>query len=219
MSDDLHLRPLTDPSADPRDLLSAAARDFYRRGWMAGTAGNLSLRLADGSFWITASGKPKGSLSRLDFLRVAPDGTVLARGREGDRPSAETSLHGALYGLFPESRACFHVHTVAATVASRLAIGDDLPLPPIEMIKGFGLFEENPRVSMPVLANHASVPRIAADLGRRFAAVPPAVPGFLIRDHGLTVWAEAPEGAVRYLELFEFLFGCLLAAPAANVRW
>jgi methylthioribulose-1-phosphate dehydratase len=38
---------------DPREVLAAAARLFYGRGWMMGTAGNLSLRLPDGSFWIT----------------------------------------------------------------------------------------------------------------------------------------------------------------------
>src|SRR6185295_13172672 len=102
----LESSPVMDaPSPDPLHVLAAAARLFYERGWMMGTAGNLSLRLADGTFWITASGKPKGRLQAEDFLRVAPGGEVLKRGREEDRPSAETSLHDAVYRLFPEAGA------------------------------------------------------------------------------------------------------------------
>ena len=48
-------------SGDLRSDLIAAAKHFYDRGWMVGTAGNLSARLPDGSFWITASGARKGS--------------------------------------------------------------------------------------------------------------------------------------------------------------
>jgi methylthioribulose-1-phosphate dehydratase len=204
---------------DPRDRLARAADDFYRRGWMAGTAGNLSLRQDDGTFWITASGKAKGALGRLDFLRIAPDGSVVERGREEDRPSAETCLHAALYAFEPSARACYHVHSVPAVVAARTTADDDLLLPPIEMIKGFGIWEESPRVTVPVFPNHASVPCIATEMQARFAASAPRVPGFLIRDHGLTVWADSPERAVHHLELFDFLFGCLVAARASNVHW
>ncbi|HEY0780926.1 MAG TPA: methylthioribulose 1-phosphate dehydratase, partial [Thermoanaerobaculia bacterium] len=180
---------LETPPDDPRDLLAATARDLYGRGWMAGTAGNLSHRLPDGSFWITASGKAKGNLGRRDFLRIAPDGEVVERGRPDDRPSAETSLHTALYELYPQARACYHVHTIAANLASRLTDGDFLPLPPIEMIKGLGVWDENPRVGIAVVPNHADVPRVADEVVARFLSAPPRLPGFLIRDHGLTVWA------------------------------
>ncbi len=186
---------------------------------MAGTAGNLSLRLPDRSFWITASGKAKGALAGCDFLRVSPGGEVLERGRPDDRPSAETSLHAALYGLYPEACACYHVHTVAANLASRLTAGPELPLPPIEMLKGLGVWGEEPRVSVAIFPNHREVPRIAAEVSERFRAAPPLLPGFLIRDHGLTVWAAGPEEALNHLELFEFIFRCLVEGRAADIRW
>lgn len=198
---------------------------------MSGTAGNLSLRQADRSYWITASGKSKGALTAGDFLRLGPDGAVLERGHPGDRPSAESSLHTALYTLFPTATACYHVHTVAANVASRLVPegGDDgegeggeiaeLPLPPIEMLKGLGVWEERPAASLAVFPNHAEVPRIAAAVAARFGAAPPRLPGFLIRDHGLTVWGASPQAAMNHLELFDFIFQCMLAARAAGVHW
>ena len=202
---------------DPRDLLADAARLFYGRGWMSGTAGNLSLRLEDGSFWITASGKLKGRLRREDFLRVAPGGEVLERGRPEDRPSAETSLHGTIYGLVPEARACFHVHSIAGNVAARLTEGSSLRLPPLEMIKGLGIWDEEPEVALAVFPNHAHVPRIAEEMAARFAAEPPQVPGFLIRDHGLTTWGRDAGAALNHVELFEYLFGYLSAARAAGI--
>ena len=191
---------------------------------MSGTAGNLSSRQADGSYWITASGKSKGDLTRRDFLRLLPGGEVAERGRAGDRPSAESSLHDAVYRLFPEAGACFHVHSVAANLVSRLgAVGApgplgaiDQPLPPIEMLKGLGVPDENPRVAIAVFANHVHVPAIAAEVEARFRAAPPRLPGFLIRDHGLTVWGDDPRAAQNHLELFDFIFQCMVAARAAG---
>jgi methylthioribulose-1-phosphate dehydratase len=211
----------SEPVDDPRDRLAAVARLFYERGWMFGTAGNLSQRTDEGPFWITASGKQKGDLGREDFLLIAPSGEVLERGRPADRPSAETSLHAAIYGLFPEARACFHVHSVAGNVAARLAApgspSDRLPLPPLEMIKGLGVWEEEPQVEVDVFPNHAEVPRIAAELVERFRAAPPRLPGFLIRDHGLTAWGRDAAAALNHVELFEYLFAYLAAARAAGL--
>ncbi|HVT18435.1 MAG TPA: methylthioribulose 1-phosphate dehydratase [Thermoanaerobaculia bacterium] len=204
-------------AGDPRRLLAAAARELYRRGWMSGTAGNLSLRLADGSYWITASGKSKGSLAGRDCLLLAPGGEVLERGRRGDRPSAESSLHDAVYRLFPQAGACYHVHTVAANLASRLGAASELPLPPIEMLKGLGVWEESPDVAVAVFANHARVPAIAAEVEARFGAAPPRLPGFLIRNHGLTAWGSGPQEALNHLELFDFVFQCMVAARAAGL--
>jgi methylthioribulose-1-phosphate dehydratase len=204
---------------DPRRQLAARARDLYRRGWMSGTAGNLSRRQADGSYWITASGKSKGDLTHLDFLRLLPGGEVAERGRAGDRPSAESSLHDAVYRLFPQAGACFHVHSVAANLVSRLGApgATDQLLPPIEMLKGLGVPDESPRVAIAVFGNHAHVPAIAAEVEARFRAAPPRLPGFLIRDHGLTVWGDDPRAALNHLELFDFIFQCMLAARAAGL--
>jgi methylthioribulose-1-phosphate dehydratase len=208
----------TSPS-DPREVLIAASRLLYGRGWMAGTAGNLSMREGEGPFWITASGRAKGTLGREDFVRVSLDGEMVERGGPDSRPSAETSIHGAVYRLFPEARACYHVHTIPTNLVTRFTDGDELPLPPIEMIKGLGVWEQEPRVSVAVLPNHLDVPRIAAEMEARFQAAPPRLPGFLIRDHGLTVWAATPEGALNYLELFDYIFGCMVAARSSGIRW
>jgi methylthioribulose-1-phosphate dehydratase len=208
------------PPTDPRRLLAATARRLYARGWMSGTAGNLSLRQPDGSYWITASGKSKGALQPGDFLRLGPGGAVLERGGAGDRPSAESCLHDTVYSLVPRAAACYHVHTVAANVASRLAAaGEDLTLPPIEMLKGLGLWDERPAASVAIFPNHAHVPAIAEEVAARFRASPPQLPGFLIADHGLTVWGDGPQAALNHLELFDFIFQCMVTARGTGIHW
>lgn len=197
---------------DPRHSVIAAARQFYQLGWMFGTAGNLSARNADGSFWITASGKQKGLLSETDFVRVSLDGQVLESPDADNRPSAETSIHQAIYSLFPEARACYHVHSVEANLVSSLYEGDRIPLPPIEMLKGLDIWQENPQVEMPLFENHASVPRIAEEIRDRFQSDPPSVPALLIRHHGVTVWASSPPTAQNRVEVAEYLFRYLLHA-------
>lgn len=202
---------------DPRDALVAVARDFHGRGWMAGTAGNLSVRDAadPASFWITASGLPKGRLDRSDFLRMAVAGDeVRERGRADATPSAETTIHRALYRIFPAARACLHVHSVEAclAVAALDPRAEALALPPLEMIKGLGIWEEEPRASLPLFANWLAVPDIAAAIEARFRAAPPAVPALMIHGHGATVWGHSLQEAYNRVEVVEFLLQYLARA-------
>jgi methylthioribulose-1-phosphate dehydratase len=200
-------RPMTDPRPD----LVNAARYFHDRGWMLGTAGNLSARLEDGSFWITASGKSKGELTVTDFIRQFPDGTI-EKPIDHLKPSAETSIHEAIYAIVPDARACYHVHSIEANLVSNFTTESRLPLPPLEMIKGFGLWEENPTCAMPLFANHLDVPKIGQDIRDRFRQSPPTIPALLIRNHGVTVWGQSPEDARNKIELAEYIFRYMVQA-------
>lgn len=196
---------------DPRSQLMTTARYFYQQGWMLGTAGNLSARLSDGSFWITASGKSKGELLVGDFVRITPDGSVTASA-SNVLASAETAIHQLLYHLFPEAQACYHIHSIESNLVSRLVTEDSLPLPPLEMLKGLGICQENPYCVIPIFTNHLQVAQIAVDIENRFAVNPPIIPALLIRDHGLTVWATSLEAARNYIELFDYIFRYMVAA-------
>lgn len=197
---------------DLRNELIAAASHFYRQGWMVGTAGNLSARLADESIWITASGRSKGDLTPNDFVRVDARGQILDRGDADAKPSAETAIHQALYRRFPEAKACYHVHSIEANLASRHVDGDVLPLPPLEMLKGLGVWEENPQCTMPIFDNDFDVSRIADRIEHHFQTEVPQVPALLIRDHGVTVWANSTQKAFHAIELVEYIFKYLVAA-------
>jgi methylthioribulose-1-phosphate dehydratase len=202
---------------DPRSDLISAARHFYLKGWMVGTAGNLSAKLDDGSFWITASGRSKGELQPTDFVRMAADGKLIETGSASAKPSAETSIHEAIYRLFPNAQACYHVHSVEANLASRFTSDEVLPLPPLEMLKGLGVWVENPQCVMPIFANHFQVDRIAADIEQRLSDRPPDVPALLIRDHGVTVWASSPQSAFHAIELVEYIFRYIVTSYQLSV--
>jgi methylthioribulose-1-phosphate dehydratase len=197
---------------NPRPELIEAACLFYGNGWMLGTAGNLSARTDLESFWITASGKSKGKLSESDFVRIDLQGRLLESPLADNRPSAEISIHQVIYSLFKDAGACFHVHSIEANLVSRCIGGDRLLLPPIEMLKGLGIWDENPRVYLEIFKNHPQVPRIAGEIANRFRQNPPSVPALLIAGHGITVWAPSIEQAVNYVEIAEYLLRYCLEA-------
>jgi methylthioribulose-1-phosphate dehydratase len=205
-------------SIDPRPTLIAAARQFYQRGWMLGTAGNLSARTTNSSFWITSSGCPKNLLSADDFVLMTLDSDkgefyfAPTPSHSHKRPSAETSIHAAIYSLFPDAQVCYHVHSIENNLVSRLVMDDALPLPSLEMVKGLGVWEENPEVAMPIFANHLEVSRIADEIFTRFKHTKPQVPALLIRDHGVTIWADSLESANNYLEVVEYIFRYMVAS-------
>ena len=188
---------------DLREQLAFTAAVFYRRGWMVGTSGNLSARADDNTVWITASGVPKGDLQPEDFAHVSRTGKFIA----GGKPSAETSVHITLYELFDEARAVLHVHSVPANLVATMQNGGVYArLPQLEMLKGLGISSEYPTVDMPVLPNHHDVTQIANEVHRVYGERAPQVPGFLIRDHGLTAWGANIQAALNHIELFDFLF-------------
>lgn len=202
---------------DPRTLLIAHARSFYERGWMWGTAGNLSARLPDGSFWITASGCSKGELTLNQFVQMSLEGKLLNQPTPNAKPSAETSIHQAVYQLFPDATACYHVHSVAANLVSRLPRSGfvttaHIQLPAIEMIKGLGIWEANPIVNLALFPNHLQVLQISAEMLEQFGQEPPQIPACLIRDHGVTVWGTSQEEARNRVEVMEFIFQYMLTA-------
>ncbi len=193
----------------PRAALVEIARDFHARGWMHGTAGNLSARADAEHFWITASGVPKGRLDDSDFLLVRiKDGAVIEHLRAGSKPSAETAIHRVLYQSFADAGACLHGHSVDAAIVSGRApkSANGLRLAPIEMVKGFDIWQQNPKVDLPLFVNTLDVAKLADDIRRRFTKAPPALSALLVRSHGATVWGRSLQEAYNRFECLEFVF-------------
>ncbi|WP_414040901.1 methylthioribulose 1-phosphate dehydratase [Acidithiobacillus sp. M4-SHS-6] len=203
-------------SEDLRQDLANSARSFHARGWMLGTAGNLSARRAEDSFWITASGRPKDLLTPDDFVSVNLQGEVLAA-PAGRKASAETAIHRVIYRHIPEARVVFHGHSIEANLCGHLARNGQLRLPPLEMLKGLGVPDAEPEVDLPVFANHQDVARIAGDMDAAFAQSLPRVPGVLIHQHGVTVWGRDLLSARHHLELLEYCFRYLVQAKALAI--
>src|SRR5579862_4518646 len=100
------------------DALCATARWCYARGWVPATSGNFSVRSVQGDgerIFITPSGLDKGLVTPADLLEIDGEGQPVT---SNGKPSAETSLHLALYRARTEARAILHVHTVWNTLLS-----------------------------------------------------------------------------------------------------
>jgi methylthioribose-1-phosphate isomerase/methylthioribulose-1-phosphate dehydratase len=189
-------------------VLADLAKALYLRGWMDGTAGNLSARSADGdSALITASGRGKGQLTRDDMVLVEAT-TGRPRAANGLKPSAETAIHAALYRVIPDCRAVVHAHCPYATTVAAQAARTGAPavhFTEFEIIKGFGLADPA-EVTVPVFPNWAQVPRIADDIAAYYATLGSNVaPALLIGHHGATAWGPTPEVARNRLECLEAL--------------
>ncbi|MGY1894888.1 S-methyl-5-thioribose-1-phosphate isomerase [Nocardia gipuzkoensis] len=170
--------------------IADVARELYRRGWMPGTAGNISVRTGATAV-VTGSGLSKGELTERDMVtvRVADSAPVADHGR---KPSAETTIHTAVYRTRP-AQAVVHIHPPFATaLATRSAVPGalgTLRISDYELIKGLG--GADPTIAdIPVFPNWPEVPRIGADIERYLLDHPDALPVLVIAGHGITAWGE-----------------------------
>lgn len=188
--------------------LTAMAGALYRRGWMPGTAGNLSVRAdrTDLSVLITGSGRSKGELGAGDLVTVRV-GDSTSIGANGVRPSAETAIHTAVYRA-TRCQAVVHVHSPHATAASvRYGHRDAMtavPFEDYELLKGFGLRDPR-RCAVPVFPNWADVSRIAGEVEAHLRADAEAPPVLLIAGHGATSWGRDLAQARDRMECLEAL--------------
>ncbi|WP_067811381.1 bifunctional S-methyl-5-thioribose-1-phosphate isomerase/methylthioribulose 1-phosphate dehydratase [Nocardia beijingensis] len=166
------------------------ARELYRRGWMPGTAGNISVRTGATAV-VTGSGLSKGELTERDMVtvRVADSAPVSSSGR---KPSAETTIHTAVYRT-RSAGAVVHIHppfaTALATRSAAPGTFGTLRITDYELIKGLG--GGDPAVAdIPVFPNWPDVPRIGADIEQYLLDHPDALPVLVIAGHGITAWGD-----------------------------
>ncbi|WP_179889491.1 methylthioribulose 1-phosphate dehydratase [Streptomyces sp. st115] len=200
--------PSTAAGKQTAQQLAGISRTLYERGWMPGTSGNISMRLPDDPdrALITASGRDKGELTARDVVEVDAL-TGRASPSVQDRPSAETSIHAAVYRV-TGARAVIHVHSPYATVVAHRAAALDavasVRLERFELLKGLGL--KNPTFTdLPVFPNWPEVDRIADDVAAHLGADREGPPGLLLADHGITTWGESLGQAKNRLECLESL--------------
>lgn len=197
--------------------LCAMARALYLRGWMDGTAGNLSVRLG-GSALITASGRSKGELTPADTVPVeAATGRRLSPA--GPAPSAETAVHAALYRVLPDCGAVVHAHCPHAAALSALVVEAGFRsahFTGFEILKGLSPADA---VTVPVFRNWPDVRRIADEVAAHFSMPCPGQPPvLLIGHHGATAWGPTLAAARDRLECLEALCQLYLLADRSPFR-
>ncbi|WP_063055597.1 bifunctional S-methyl-5-thioribose-1-phosphate isomerase/methylthioribulose 1-phosphate dehydratase [Nocardia salmonicida] len=195
------------PLAARGQAIAATARQLYERGWMPGTAGNISVRVDPADTLVTASGLSKGELGEDDTVLVAIADTI-ARPGQSRKPSAETSIHTAVYRTRPAG-AVVHVHSPFATALATTSARPGGAVTPLrisgfELLKGFGLTDPS-TVVIPVFPNWPEVARIGADIDTYLSENPDAPPILFITGHGITTWGDTLAQARDRAECLEAL--------------
>jgi methylthioribose-1-phosphate isomerase len=130
---------------------------------------------------ITGSGLSKGELTAHDMVTVSIADSQPVSGTR--RPSAETTIHTAIYRA-TRAGAVVHIHPRHATAQS-IDAPDVLRFSGYELIKGLGTSQT---IDIPVFANHSDVSRIGTDIERYLTEYPDAAPVLFIAGHGISAW-------------------------------
>ncbi|MFC4811152.1 class II aldolase/adducin family protein [Paenibacillus sp. GCM10023250] len=97
--------------------LRAAGKYMMDNGLAWGNAGNISARLGDGSFLITATGTFLGELGQDDFAVCSlTSGGADAIPGTGKKPSKEVPMHAAVYEERPDIGAVLHASPFYSTL-------------------------------------------------------------------------------------------------------
>ena len=175
----------------------AVGKNFYDRGWLFATSGNLSARTDEGII-LTASGAHKGYLTEDDFVLIDLEGNVI----EGKgKPSGETDFHLQLYNTFENVNSVIHTHSVYSSLVS---LNEKVEFKDNEIMKAFdGIKEPAYPIEIPVFPNMQQ----KAELLKLIAINSNKIKfGYLLKGHGLFAFASSLEKVQIYTETFEFLF-------------
>lgn len=174
--------------AEAADLIVDAGRILYDKGLVAGTEGNLSIRLGPERLVTTPTGLCKGRLKSWDLITVNMEGKKM--GGRG-LPSSELPLHLALYGARPDVRAIVHAHPPTATgfAVAGLPLADCV-LPEVVLTVG----------SIPIAPygtpSTDELPDRVIPTARRHKA-------FLLKNHGAITLGDDLREALHMMEMVE----------------
>ncbi len=169
------------------EIVAYCAR-LYERGLVAGSSGNVSIRLPDGDIIVTPTGASLRALAPDELVACAPDGTP----RPGaGRPTSELPLHLAAYRVRPDIACVIHTHPTYCVGWSKT--GELFPLDTVGAIESLGpiAWTRYAKSGTQELADLCS------------AAFAGAVDTIVMERHGLSSVAESLETAFIRTDLAE----------------
>ena len=97
-----------------REEICDVCHKMWQRGIVAANDGNVSVKLADGTFLCTPSGVSKAAMTPEILVHLAADGSVISAA-EGYKPSSEMKMHFRCYAEREDVKAVVHAHPPVAT--------------------------------------------------------------------------------------------------------
>jgi L-fuculose-phosphate aldolase len=159
-------------------------------GYLAGTGGNVALRLDDGLFAVTPSG--------ADYYALRPDDICVLRldtleQVEGDlKPSVESAMHACMLRFKRDMQASVHTHQPLASAVALLNV--DLPVTDSEARRALGK-----RVAIVPYAPSGTSLLVRA-CGRRLRA---ELQAYLLKNHGVICAAPSMAEAIAHVGRIE----------------
>jgi L-fuculose-phosphate aldolase len=178
---------------------------IYRYRMTTTSGGNLSIRDADGTIWITPARVDKGGLRRDDIVAVKPNGDILGN----HKPSSEFPFHQAIYRVRPDLNAIVHAHPVALVAFSICGY-----------VPNTRIFHQSYFMSGNVGFAPYALPG-SQQLGDNIAATfSQNCDSVVLENHGVVVGAETLDHAFQRFEAFEFTAKTILkASRSGKIRY
>ncbi len=184
------------------DDLALVGREVIRRGLTWGASGNLSVRLGEDRFLVTAH------RARLDAL--GPGTLATCRIDSDDcegpaRPSVESEMHRAVYAAVPAAHAVLHTSAPYTTLVActRLRL-------PVSMSTD-GIIYVGRVLRVPFRhPGTRDLARAAAEQARKARTL-------LLSNHGSLVWGSTLDEVLSRTEALEFMARLVVTARAAGV--
>ena len=181
--------------AAAREEICRVGKSLFERGYVHATAGNISVKLADG-FLITPTDACLGFLDPAQLSKVDTKGNAVS----GARASKTLALHRAIYDAAPEARCIIHSHSTNCVALTLSPVQGDL-LPPITpyFVMKVG--------HVPVIPYHRPgdpkvAPLVSAQVEAHAQRGTP-IRAVMLSRLGPNVWHESPAQAMAVLEELE----------------
>ena len=182
--------------AQLRQEIVRVCRMLHQKNYLAGTDGNVSVRLGD-QVLITPSGVNKGMMEEDQVITVDLEGRLLAG---TGRPTSELRMHLLVYELRPEAGAVVHAHLPYATACTLAGISLLEPILPEVVITLKGI----PTAAYATPGTE-EVPKAIRDFIQEFDAI-------LLSRHGAITVGQDVMDAYNKMEKLEHTARVVLAA-------
>jgi ribulose-5-phosphate 4-epimerase/fuculose-1-phosphate aldolase len=181
-----------------REEICRVGASLYARGYVHASAGNISVKLDDGSFLITPTDACLGNLVASELAHVSADGVQLS----GARASKTLILHRSIYEASAQARCVIHTHAthlVSLTLQGVWRHSDIVPpITPYYVMKvGHIPLVAYQRPGAPGVATEVS------QLIHQSTTLHAPIRGVMLDRLGPVVWHQSPAEASAVLEELE----------------
>ena len=183
---------------ESREEICRIGASLYIRGYVHASAGNISVKLDDGSFLITPTDACLGNLVADALAHVSASGEQIS----GAHASKTLALHRSIYEASPQARCVIHTHAthlVSLTLGGVWRTSDIVPpITPYYVMK-VG--------HVPLVSYHRpGAPEVAVEVARLIhesAQVNKPIRAAMLERLGPMVWHQSPAEASAVLEELE----------------